>query len=60
MTQINERILNCIKNICKDKPLIAEFLVDLIYEEVENPGLWKWREVYRKKIMQFLAKGGLQ
>ena len=56
VTQFNERILNCIKEICKDKPVIADFLIDLIYEEIENPGAWRWRDTYRKKIMQFLER----
>jgi hypothetical protein len=54
--RINEQILNWIKINSKDDKIIEDFLKDLIYEEAEHPGQWKWKDSYRKKINKYLDK----
>ena len=48
--RINEQILNWIKINSKDDKIIEDFLKDLIYEEAEHTGQWKWKDNYKKKI----------
>ena len=54
--KVNEQILNWISINSKDDKTVEDFLKDLIYEEAEHPGQWKWKENYRKKIKNYSAK----
>lgn len=54
--RINEEILKWIKEYCKDDEILGDFLKELILEEAENPGWWKWREKYLEKITVFSEK----
>jgi len=52
--KINERILKGIRENSKTDNVISDFLIDLIYEETKHPGWWK--EIYKKKILQYSDK----
>lgn len=54
--KINERILKGIRENSKTDKIISDFLIDLIYEETKQPGWWK--EIYKKKILQYSDKWG--
>ncbi len=53
---INEQILKCIKEICKNDKKIENFLIDIIYKEAEYSGHWHWKETYKQKIKEYLEK----
>lgn len=53
---VNEQILNWIKKSAGSDKMVADFLVDLIYEEAEHPGQWWWKDTYKKKIMEYCNK----
>lgn len=54
--KINEQILKSIRANGKQEPAIAEFLVELILEEAEHPGQWRWKDAYRKKMQLHCEK----
>ena len=54
--RVNEQILNWISINSKDDKAVENFLKDLIYEEAEHSGQWRWKENYRKKIKNFSDK----
>ena len=56
--RINERILREIRESSKNDEVIANFLIDLLYEEAEHPGQWWWKNIYKKKIKQYSEKWG--
>ena len=49
-TKINERILEGIRESCEGDEVMRSFLVQLIYEEADRPGQWRWKETYRKLV----------
>ena len=53
---INERILEGIRKTSEDDQILNDFLIELIYKEVEHPG-W-WRELYRKLIEKYSDEWG--
>jgi hypothetical protein len=55
-SRINIRILNGLKRQTEDDEAIHEFLVDLIYDEVEHPGHWQWKGIYTAKLREASAK----
>ena len=56
--RINKRILNGLKQQSEDDEAIHQFLVDLIYDEVEHPGHWQWKGSYRAKVRDGSANWG--
>ncbi|ODV49941.1 hypothetical protein C7960_1610 [Methanohalophilus euhalobius] len=50
--KVNENILGTIREEANDK-LVADFLIELMYEEVEHPGHWHWKNTYRSKIREY-------
>lgn len=52
-SRINEQILRWLKEHCKNDEVLEHFLKELIYEEVEHPGHWKWKDTYKDKIKKF-------
>ena len=54
--RINEQILEALRENSNGDKAIADFLIDLIYEEAEHPGQWRYKEVYRKKIKEYSEK----
>ncbi len=53
---VNEQILNCIREECKNNEDISNFLIELIYEEAEHSDYWRWKDTYRKKIKEYSKK----
>lgn len=56
-TKINERIVEVIKEESKTDKFICEFLIRLLYKEVEHPGQWwHYKDFYRKLIGEYSQK----
>jgi len=53
--KINEQILDGINKQCGNDLVAEKFLTELIYEEAEHPGQWKWKEAYKGIIEKYLA-----
>lgn len=51
--RVNEQILNWISINSKDDKIVENFLKELIYDEAEHPGQWRWKENYKKKIKNY-------
>jgi len=51
--KINPRILKNIRRNSRGDDAIADFLVDLVYEEAENSSGWHWRRIYKEKVKQY-------
>lgn len=56
--RINEQIIESIREKSENSKAIADFLIDLIYNEAEHPKQWKWKDTYRKKIQKYLREWG--
>ena len=48
-----ELILTGIKENSKNDKNIQIFLSELVFEEAEHPGQWRWKDNYRKKIKRY-------
>ncbi|HEY8362749.1 MAG TPA: hypothetical protein VIK77_07670 [Tissierellaceae bacterium] len=55
---INERILKGIKENSQGDEKIVNFLIDILYEEVEHTAQWWWKETYKKIIEQYSKDWG--
>ena len=55
-SKINGQIIKWIKAKSGSNKDIADFLVDLIFEEAEHPGEWWWKETYKTKIKEYSKK----
>ncbi len=55
-SRVNEQIINCIREESKNNEDIADFLIELIYEEAEHSDYWRWKDTYRKKIKEYSKK----
>lgn len=55
-SSINEQILKWIKENSKNDEVLEKFLKELIYEEINRPGQWKWKDIYRDKVKKFSAE----
>lgn len=53
--KINERILESIRENSEGDEVVERFLIDLIYEEANHPGQWRWKETYRKLVDKYSA-----
>jgi len=51
--KINERILELVKKLTGDDKKLADFLKELLLEEIENPGQWQWNKTYRKLVEKY-------
>lgn len=51
---INRRILTCLKDKC-ESPIMAEFLLELVREEISRPNGLR-REDYRRRIDEWARK----
>ena len=49
----SERILRKIEENSKDDEIIADFLKDLLLEELEHSERWWWKEKYKEKIENY-------
>jgi hypothetical protein len=55
---INERILNLVKKKTSHDPQMYNFLIGLLFWEVENPTTGRYKDHYRGKIEIFSKKEG--
>jgi hypothetical protein len=53
--KINGQILDGIKEQCGNDRITEKFLTELIYEEAEHPGQWRWKDTYNKIMEKYLA-----
>lgn len=51
--KINPQILDKIRENSEGDDVVADFLVDLIYEEVQHSPGWWWRKDYEEKVKQY-------
>jgi hypothetical protein len=51
--KINIRILEGVRKNSQGDKVIENFLIDLIYEEADHPGNWRWKDEYRKQVDKF-------
>jgi len=56
--RINERILTCIAKNSEQDEAVRRFLLDIVYEEAEHPGQWRWKEAYIKRVRQYSEERG--
>lgn len=54
----SERILRKIEENSKDDEIIADFLKDLLLEELEHSERWWWKETYKEKIENYSKNWG--
>jgi hypothetical protein len=52
---ISRRILKAIDESTKD-PEIQGLLQELLYEEAEHSGQWRWKEPFRNKVNEYLSR----
>lgn len=56
MPGVNERIIRAIRENCGEDKELADFILELIYQEVENYGKsWWWKDTYKKLIKKYLG-----
>jgi len=55
--KINERILKEIRKNCEKDEAVGAFLIDVLFEEAENPDMWRWKDIYNKLIDKHIKKG---
>lgn len=53
--KINDRILEGIRQKSGGDEVVERFLIDLVLEEADHPGQWRWKETYRKQVDKFSA-----
>jgi|GEM_PF-5845925 len=49
-----KRILDAIRKNSENDETIQKFLIEMVFEETENPGWWK--DIYRKNIKKYALK----
>ena len=54
--KINPQILGKIKENSKGDTIVGDFLIDLIYAEVEHTSGWWWKRVYKEKVKSYAQK----
>ena len=57
---INERILREIRETSGGDEKLSAFLIELLYEEAEHAGQWRWKETYKKKIELYSQEWGYE
>lgn len=56
--KINERILESISEKTRGDKVLRKFINEMLYEELEHPGQWWFKDTYRKKIKEYSQKWG--
>ena len=52
-SDINPEILKKVRENSDGDQVVAEFIIELIYEEVEHRPGWWWKRTYRKKVKAY-------
>ena len=53
---LNERILKMLDEKMADSPIVIDLLKELLNEESNHSGLWRYKGFYKNKIEEFLKK----
>lgn len=53
---INRQILNAIREKTADDPLLLQFIKGMLFEELEHPSQWWFKDHYKKKIREYSQK----
>ena len=49
-----QEIINELDNICKNEEKnLKDFILEVLFEEIDHPGNWHWKDFYNKKIEEF-------
>jgi len=54
--RVSTKIIDVIRNMLPDNPLIQEFLIELIYDESELKAGQRWRNTYREKLKEYTER----
>ena len=54
--KIDSKMIETLRQNSKNDDVIADFLIDLIYEEVDNSPAWHWKNVYKNKLRHYSEK----
>lgn len=54
--KVNERILELINELTNDDKILADFLKDLLLDEIQNQGQWQWNKIYRELIVTYSSQ----
>ena len=57
--RINERILRALEKQSGGDESVHRFLLDVVYDEVEHPGQWRWKRAYRTKVREHAQEWGM-
>ena len=47
---VDDRLVKSIERASEGDRTVREFLSDLIFEEAERLGRWRWKKAYREKL----------
>jgi len=53
---INTQILNAISEKTAGDPILQQFIKELLFEEIEHPSQWWFKDHYKKKIRAYSQK----
>ena len=53
---INIQILNAIREKTAGDPLLQQFIKELLFEEIEHPSQWWFKDHYKRKIREHSQK----
>jgi len=48
--QINKQILSAVREKTGDDPVLQKFINEMLFEELEHPRQWWFKEHYKRKI----------
>jgi DNA-binding ferritin-like protein (Dps family) len=51
-------IIQYLREIAKEDRHVSDFLIDLFFEEQQNPVQRSWKERYRQKLEEYIKKLG--
>lgn len=50
--ELRRETLEAVRSACASDETLRKFLVDLLCEEAEHPGNWRWKEPYTQRIAE--------
>jgi len=53
---INRQILKAVSEKTADDPVLQQFIKEMLFEELEHPTQWWFKEHYKKKIRGYSKK----
>lgn len=49
-SRLDEELVRTIDVASEGDDVLRQFLLDLVFEEAEYPGRWRWKNAYREKV----------